>query len=131
VANYNYGYGNTGNFSGFSVNPWIQAMTRPDRFMDFENGMYNSDPNLALDTFLRSIRTSNTNEDMIRRMLPSIKNQWVQQQMVDARNGLGTLRPFSDFLGTYNWDRELARYAPDVRRESPSMFTRPVRTVTF
>lgn len=132
MANYNYGYGGGGNFAGFSTNPWLQAMRNiPQSFQPFAQGMYNSNPGLAMDSFMRTIRTSNTNEDLMRRMLPSIQQQWVQQQMDDAQKGTGTLRPFSDMLGNYNWNRELARYAPEFRREQPSMFQRPVRTVTF
>lgn len=133
MANYNYGYGGgVGNFSGFSTNPWMNAMRAiPQNFNQFQQGMYNSDPSLAMDSFLRTIRTSNTNEDLMRRMLPSIKQQWVQQQMLDAQNGTGTLRPFSSMLQNYDWDREMARYAPEFRRESASVFQRPVRTVSF
>ena len=130
--NYNYGGGGRGNFSGFSVNPWINAMQAiPQNFNAFQQGMHNSDPNLAMDSFLRTIRTSNTNEDLMKRMLPSLNNQWVQQQMRDAQNGTGQLRPFSSMLTNYNWDKELARYAPEFRREAPSMFQRPVRTIAF
>ncbi len=133
MANYNYGYGGQGQgFSGFSVNPWVQAMQQiPQNFNQFQQGMYNQNPNLAMDSFMRTIRTSNTNEDLMKRMLPSLNNQWVQQQMTDAQNGTGTLKPFSSMLSEYNWDKEMARYAPEFRRESASMFQRPVRTVSF
>lgn len=129
MANYNYG---GGSFSGFSTSPWIQAMQQiAPQFQQFQQGMYNSDPNLAMTSFLDTIRTSNTNEDMMRRMLPMIQKRWIEQQMKDAQGGFGQLRPFSSMLGSTNWDRELARYAPNYRNESPSMFNRPVRTVTF
>ncbi len=134
MASYNYGYNpsSTGNFSGFSVNPWLQAMQQiPSNFNQIQQGMYDKNPNLAMDSFLRMNRTSNTTEDMLRRMLPSIEHQWTQGQIDAYKNGVGTMKPFSQHLGEYNWDRELARYAPEFRREQPSAFQRPVRTVSF
>jgi hypothetical protein len=129
MANYNYG---GGSFSGFSTTPWSNAMSAiAPQFNPFQQGMYNSDPALAMEHFIRTVMPSNINEDLMRRMLPNIQRQWVQQQMQDASNGLGTLRPFSSMLTNHNWDRELARLSPDVRRESSSLFQRPVRTITF
>ena len=119
----NYAYGQ--NSQPFNLHPFTQQLAGLNQF---QTGAYNSNPDLALETFIRSINPSLTQTDTLRRMFTSLQNQWQSQQI---NNMSQSPQSFLDFLSKYNYGKEMASLDPSSRRENPQAFMRPVRTVTF
>jgi hypothetical protein len=125
----NYAY-NPQSYSGFSTAPfssWLQGLAPTQRQMVESQFMLN--PDLALQQLIDTTRPSNQNEELLRRMLPILRDRWSTKQLTsDNPLGMGS---FTDFLTSTNFNQEFARINPEARKERPNNFMRPVRTITF
>lgn len=121
----NYAY--RGSSQPFNMQPFTQAMAGNPQFTA---GWYNDNPDLAWEELIRRSRPSLTATDLLRRMFNSVRDQWTNQQWNDQANGR-PMTSFTDYISNYNFAREFANTTPSVRRENPTNFIRPVRTITF
>lgn len=125
----NYAYNRPTSFSGVSGTPfldWANGLN-PAARQSYEN-LYMTSPGYGVQRFIDLIRPSNQNEELLRRMIPQIKDQWMNQWMENP----SITGSFTDFLGKYDFDRAFARINPQVRNERGGAFNRPgIRTLTF
>lgn len=123
----NYAYntqGGTSGFAGLNTSPWHSMLQNLNMF---QQGLYNGNPDAAMQQFIDLSKPSNTQEDTLRRMLSSIQNQWTNSQIMNPQSS----QSFADYLGGYDFNQAFARLGPSQRHENSNSFNRPVRTVTF
>jgi hypothetical protein len=120
-------YAYNGQSSPFNMGPFAQAMAGN---APFTTGFYNDNPDLAWEDLIRRARPSNSATDMLRRMFGSVRDQWTNQQWNEQVN-MQPMTSFTDYVKNYNFNKEFARSSPNIRRENPSYFNRPVRTISF
>jgi hypothetical protein len=122
--NYAYNSANSGGFSGLNLDAWLRSIAGLNTF---QQGMFDTNPDAAMQQFIDTSKPSNTNEDTLRRMLKSMQDQWLNSQILHPTQSTS----FTDFMSKYDYNQNMARLGPDQRHENPSAFNRPVRTVTF
>lgn len=120
-------YAYNGSSQPFNMRPFSQAMAGN---APFTTGWFNDNPDLAWEEMIKRNRPSLTATDLLRRMFGSVRDQWTNQQYQEQVGGQ-PMTSFTDFINKYNFGREFANTSPRVRRENPSYFNRPVRTITF
>jgi hypothetical protein len=129
--------------------PFTQAINRlnQDKFNEYfdqrkagpswysEAPQWRDNPQVTYETMLRSMGLSNSQEAAMRNAFNSIWNRWGQTEAEgfedwEAYPDTG-MPDFWDFLGSFNWNQELARLSPGARYQHPQRFQRPARWVAF
>jgi hypothetical protein len=127
----NYAYSSP----GISTSPWVQAMqgnSPSGNPLDsyFNNGWYNKNPDVGFDKFLQLLNPSLVDQGALRQLYPSLERRWSDAQWHSQMNGQ-PLTSWTDYLGTLDVNRELARLGSSAGRYNTRRFNGPTRVVTF
>lgn len=110
-----------------NTNPWMQTL---QNYSVADVSEMNWEPYRGLEMFLQAARPSQSHGATARSMLEMMQQGWNTQTFQNQQKGIQG-PDWVNYLKDYDWDREFARLIPQSRREQPSKFMRPVRTITF
>ncbi len=96
----------------------------------FTQSYFTDNPTVGYDRFMQLLGPSTAQEETMRALYNRIFNQFRGFQA----QTFGNSRPtnWMDYLSkNVDWNKEFARLGPNDRRENPSAFNRPTRTLSF